>query len=262
MCRKFPHVQLLVMMMVMVAGCDHQGHQVLPGADRLPSDAPDGVYGLVNPYDADLRRAAIGVVARKGMVRESPYTDMLYDLCRDEDPTVRAAAVRALLSEPAVEDVDTLIGLVRDEAAMVRWESVEAMGRLNSQKLVYPLTRIVLNDDTAEVRAGAARALGQYQMPTVVDTLVRALDDSDFKVAQASEVSLKTLTGQDLGEDPADWARWVSEHPNQLFAEAQTYRYQPYIPPKKFLDRFTPWEDRDLEPRKPVSADHEEGVSS
>ncbi|QDU71131.1 HEAT repeat domain-containing protein [Mucisphaera calidilacus] len=244
---------LLLAVVAVISACGPSRTEQLPGAERLPGDAPKKARWLVNPYDADLRRAAISEVTDEGLVRVEPYTTLLHELLGDEDPTVRSAAVRALMSEPDVADVDVLIPLLWDEVEYVRWECTAALARVHALRAVPPLTRVVRSDFSEEVRAGAARALGQYREPWVVDILVGALDDSSFMVSRAAERSLETLTGQSLGSDPAAWAAWIKASGDSLFAEARTYRYQPYVRPPKMMDRLTPWQDRDLTPRRPVS---------
>ncbi|WP_428389873.1 HEAT repeat domain-containing protein [Mucisphaera sp.] len=233
-------------------GCRSDREAIGPDADRLPERAPAAVYGLVSPFDADARRVAAGEVAKRGLVRKPGYAELLIELTTDEDPTVRAAAVRALMTEPAVSDAPAMIALLDNRVAYVRWEAAAALGRLHAPESTEALMQAARNDEVPIVRLAAAKALGQYREPMVFDVLVGVLDDRDAGVTAAAQRSLSLLTGQDLGPEPADWARWAADNRANLFAEARPYVYEPYPRSPYFYERLTPWDEDKSPPRAPA----------
>ncbi|MEQ9453474.1 MAG: HEAT repeat domain-containing protein [Phycisphaeraceae bacterium] len=245
---------LLAALLLSLSGCSSDPDSLGPNAQKLPSNAPKAVQGLVNPYDPDARRNAASAVADRGLVREAGYTTLLRDLTDDDDPTVRAAAIRALMTQPDPADAPIFIKAIADPIMVVRWEAASALARIHDPQSINALISTMQDDEAAEVRAAAASALGQYRDSSVVDVLVAALDDPDFIVVRSVRDSLTTLTGQTLGTDPAPWARWVQEHRSSLFANARPYRFSPYTPPPRFFEHLTPWEDRDTTPKPPAGA--------
>ncbi|HTU22542.1 MAG TPA: HEAT repeat domain-containing protein [Gemmataceae bacterium] len=74
------------------------------------------------------------------------------------------------------------------------------------QALANRLTRMkddtladYLQDEDAEIRRGAALAVGQKDSKKLVPNLISLLRDSETSVVRASHASLKALTGQDFG---------------------------------------------------------------
>src|SRR5690606_331091 len=124
------------------------------------------------------------------------------------DPTVRAAAIRALGMHGSVEDAATIMVYLHDETPYVRWEAAEALKKLHNPVVVGPLIQALKSDPDADVRQTAAEALGQYPQPIVFDTLLGALTDANYGVVRAAANSLSILTGRDFGSDAAAWLAW------------------------------------------------------
>lgn len=193
-----------------------------------------------NTYDADTRRSAIARLASASFGGEEPYLKTYRLLLTDEDPTVRAAAVQALGRHGTPQDVGALARVLRqDKQPLPRWTAAAALQKLHGPEAVPALIQAVKsNEDEPDVRRAAAKALGQYRQALVFDTLVGALNDRDFTVAQAAHDSLVTLTGQNqLPMDSRDWLTWSQSNRGQLFAGAQRYLYSPYSEPPGFFRR-------------------------
>ncbi|MEM1423995.1 MAG: hypothetical protein AAGH64_08320, partial [Planctomycetota bacterium] len=97
-------------------------------------------------------------------------------------------------------------------------------------------------DEDADVRAAAARALGQYPSRRVFDALVASLDDISLRVNMASESSLRTLTGRALGSSPSVWLDWA-DGAGDLFADGTTYEYPVFRRDKRIAEWIVPWLD-------------------
>jgi len=68
----------------------------------------------------------------------------------------------------------------------------------------------VLNGDIEhDVRMAAARALGQSHEQVAVMALGNALDDKDPAMQYRAVISLRQITGQDLGNDVNKWREYV-----------------------------------------------------
>lgn len=225
--------------------------------DVMPPSPSEAARDAFNPYDADQRRRAINLLSNASFGGEDPYLKayrlMLEPGMRDEDPTVRAAALRALGRHGSPQDVRLIIPhLSASEPRFVRTEAATALQRLHSPAAIDPLIGVLRDDEAAEVRALAANALGQYAEPRVFQALVGALHDTDYSVVTQSIGSLELLTGRKFGEDGSQWLAWA-EQTQDLFVERGTYFYPQYVKPPSLLERVQFWKERrKVEPRQPA----------
>lgn len=205
-----------------------------------------------NSYDADRRREAINRLADAPFAAEPAYLQAYRLLLQDPDPTVRAAAVQALGRHGTVEDALPLAARLEDPSPYTRWSAAQALRRIHNPQAVRPLLSTLAKDADADVRIAAADALGQYPDRLVYESLVAALNDSDFSVARAARRSLKTLTGRDLGPEPAPWVQWSEHEPRQLFVDQQPYTYKPYEKPRSLWEKLQFWKSRSSTRETPV----------
>ena len=223
-----------------------------------PAEAAQQAFDL---YDADNRRQGVTALDAAPFGGEKAYVRMYRVLVDDDDPTVRAACIKALGRHGNVEDAQILIDALSNpvEMLIVRWEAAKALRMIHNPIAVSPLCAAVnkqKEEADADVRMAAADALGQYAQPVVVQVLIGALNDRDFGVVLAAHQSLYTLTGQDLGTIGEDWLRWVEEHNDQLFAGQLTYTYKPYTKPKGLMDKIKFWkQDEPIKPLIPKGLD-------
>lgn len=225
--------------------------------DLMPPSPSEAARDAFNPYDADQRRRAINLLSNASFGGEEPYMKayrmMLEPGMRDDDPTVRAAALRALGRHGTPQDVRLIVPyLSPKEPRFVRTEAATALQRLHNPAAVEPLIATLRDDEAAEVRAIAANALGQYAEPRVFQALVGALHDTDYAVVTQSVGSLELLTGRKFGDDGAEWLAWSDQVPD-LFADRAAYYYPQYIKPPTLLDRVQFWKSRTkVEPQQPA----------
>lgn len=236
-------------------GCGSDGSSdgtILSGVldPLMPPSPGEAARDAFNVYDPDRRRAAIANLSAAHFGGEEPYLRTYRLLLDDPDPTVRAACVKALGMHGSVADAKLLIPQLSHEAAFVRWEAAQALQRIHDPAAVGALLTALKDDGDADVRMAAAEALGQYPEARVFDSLVGALVDRNYGVVQAAGQSLRTLTGQPYGHDPAPWVAWSNQHRNALFAGQRTYSYQPYTKPPGLLDKAQFWRDQDKAPRQ------------
>ncbi|MCC7146554.1 MAG: HEAT repeat domain-containing protein [Phycisphaeraceae bacterium] len=220
---------------------------------QFKSDTPTQVASeAFNTYDADLRRSAVVKLSDAPFGGEEPYLRMYRYLIDDPDPTVRAVSVMALGRHGTVADAETIATRLADDTPVVRWEAAKALQQIHNPAVAKPLSSVLGGDSDADVRMAAADALGQYAQRSVIDALIRALDDADYGVQQMAWRSLKTVTGQNLGVDPALWLNWTSSHAGSLFAAQKEYRYLPYRSPHNYWSKKVLFQrDKPADPQLP-----------
>ncbi len=251
-----------------LTGCASSGESETLLGDLFGSFQPptptQAALDAVNVYDPDKRREAIALLGAAPFGGEPEYLRLYrwhlgssdggpqLDEPRaiDPDPTVRAAAVRALGMHGTVEDAKLLVPRLEDDAAFVRWEAAKALQRVHNPIAISPLINVLRADPDTDVRMAAADALGQYATRAVFDALVGALGDSNYGVVRAARDSLRTLTGYDGGLDPSTWVHWAREQDERLFADQRPYRYQPYVRPPGLLERAQFWKSAETPPSK------------
>ena len=207
--------------------------------------------------DADTRRKNLALIAASDFAGEEPYVKTYRLLLTDEDPTVRAAAAKALGMHGGVEDAPRLAALLADYASFVRWEASKGLQRIHNpaDEVTGPLMA-ALADEDADVRLAAATALGQYPSRSVFQALVGKLTDTNFGVVHAATQSLSTLTGQHFGDDPRDWLTWAEANSDTLFAGQRPYTYEPYREPPGLIDKTRFWKDpAEVAALRPIGAE-------
>ncbi len=103
---------------------------------------------------------------------------------------IRGAA--ASLAEIGGVAVDSLISLLNHENKFVRWYCADALGNVQSDKVVQPLAAM-LNDSEANVQRAAVSSLGSIGSSQVVKILITTYLKSDKKVQSEAARSLGRL---------------------------------------------------------------------
>lgn len=241
---------MLLMGMLVQAGCKSDQDAALSLFPPTPGEAARDAF---NVYDADARRRSLAQLSAASFGGEETYLKLYRLLLDDPDPTVQAAAAKALGEHGTPADAALIIPLLSDDAAVVRWEAAKALQRVHNPAAIEPLMKAANADEDADVRMAAAKALGQYPQHAVFDVLVGALSDRDFGVVASAHESLVTLTGQELPSDSAAWLNWSRENRNRLFANQRQYTYQPYSEPPGFVDKMKFWKgDHQAKPQTPT----------
>jgi len=255
----------LTLCALLLAGCDSfqdSDQTILADVfDPLVMPTPtEAAVDMLDLDDADNRRRGLSLIAASPFGGEEVYVKVYRELIYDRDPTVRAAAARALGDHGGPNDATLLAPMVDNRVAevmefnepttvvrynegdaLVRWEAAQALQKIHNPRVIDPLISALLRDSDADVRAAAARALGQYATPSVYDPLLSALTDPQYRVVRAAQESLTTLTGYDLGSDPENWLAYRKMNSEALFADQQTYTYDPWVKPPGFFQKLQPW---------------------
>lgn len=120
------------------------------------------------------------------LLAELPYPDAiphLIDRLRDDDPSIRVAAARALSS----------------------------IARSSPDNVAEALKKLARSND-ARSRIAAARAMGEVRDGWVVPELIAGLRDAADDVAAAAHGGLVVVTRHDLGRDPRPWLKWWDQN--------------------------------------------------
>jgi hypothetical protein len=192
-------------------------------------------------YDADKRYRGMLLLANAPFGGERVYVEMYTKASADEDPAVRAAAIRGLALHGSPEHVPLILRQFDDENRTLRWECARALQRLHNREAIPALLTHMgeKTEDESLVRAACADAMGQYAEPRVLDGLTAALGDRDLSVNDAALRSLRTLTGQDYGDDLREWVAW-KKRTTDLFAARRGYIYPVFYRDKTWLETLIP----------------------
>lgn len=95
--------------------------------------------------------------------------------------------------QPADRVAAHLIEIIDDPVEEIRAAIATKLGQLKSTRSVAPLAKLVIHDCDPLVHSAATSALATFPPESWVGLLVRALDDSDPKVADAASLALRTI---------------------------------------------------------------------
>jgi hypothetical protein len=129
----------------------------------------------------------------------APAVEPLIAVLNDEDPSVRAGAVTALMQIRNIRAVEPLIAILNDEDPAVRVQVVAALGWLEDKRAVQPLIAR-LDDNDQAVRVGVAQALVRMGDERAVEPLMNAITNRDLQVI-ASESAFFIKRGK-AGDEP------------------------------------------------------------
>ncbi len=225
--------------------CQSRGKQAQQSTSILQVFAPptpeEAARWAVDPFNADKRARGTLLLANAPWGGEDVYVRLYREQIKDEDPLVKAVAVRALAMHGSPDDVPAIADLFKSNEKYLRWECARALQRLHNPAAVKPLVDRLntKNEAEASVREAAASALGQYAERSSFDALVAALDDRDLAVSSAARRSLETLTGRDLGVEVRPWVAF-SKEATDLFAGRRTYEYPIFQRDPDWLESIVP----------------------
>lgn len=191
----------------LVAGCGQGGAG--GGSEmmtRLFGAKPEAlVRDMFESPDPDARRQAIEKLSSHDWGLRDPYLKGYSLKAQDENAAVRSAAIRALGKAGDTRYAPAVIVALRDRAPAVRGDAAVALDWMPSPDAVTPLMQSAAKDESLDVRMNSCRALRHYPRRDVLETLLAAMDDSDFGVRFQAAQSLKEMTGEDGGTDSAVW---------------------------------------------------------
>lgn len=141
----------------------------------------------------------------------------------EPDPLVRQAIQEAIsqLNTPLAKDV--LIAGLQDDDLDVRLTCCKALGQRSDPSVISALRVALETDESLDVQLAAIDALGQIKSPQSVAALAKAVNDRDPALQYAGVQALKSVSGQDLGNDVSAWRQYAAdEQPEISLAERPT----------------------------------------
>ena len=152
---------------------------------------------LNNP-DATVRRNAawaIGELTAMVPGERSGAVPQLINLLTDPDEWVQMAAARALGELRDHRSLDGLIARLGDDKWRVRQLATRALSEMKNARAVAALCSVLLSDVRAEVRRGAAEALGEISSAEALPSLKQALNDAEASVSAKAAWAISEIEG-------------------------------------------------------------------
>ncbi|GIW76667.1 MAG: hypothetical protein KatS3mg104_1730 [Phycisphaerae bacterium] len=173
---------------------------------------------LMESNFADQRRAGINDLVDRSFGKQAPYTDRYQQIAEfDQDPTVRASAIRALNRSRDDRATGTFIQALSDENWIVRLEAAKALSNVPDPRAVGPLLKVLNNpSEQTDVKIAVAEAVRHYRSMEVARALVDQLNGPDFGLAWQARQSLRFMTGADQKYDQSAWLNYLTGPQNPL----------------------------------------------
>jgi HEAT repeat protein len=200
-----PRLLLLLCALVVAAGC-----ATVKKAD------PGAVCDMVPPTQRieDLRELAKTAATKNATEKQMISQQLAADIKHEADPLIRAQIVRTLGDYPGTASDTVLRAAVRDPDNDVRLAACESWGKRDTAEAATVLAGVLNGDVDHDVRLAAARNMAPLHQRAAITALAGALEDKDPAMQYRAVVSLRQVTGQDLGNDVNKWREYARN--NQL----------------------------------------------
>lgn len=210
---------------VMVAGCADM--DILPNWVPFQGPASDKLPGVVTPAEriTELRKLTEKAGQSSAEEKQRVSQQLAESIRTEKDPLIRMEIIRALGRYPGPGADAILKAAMNDADTHVRVVACEAWGKRNDADAVKLLSEALQSDVSADVRLAAAKALGETKNADAVAALGEALNDTDPAMQYRAVLSLKQVTGKDMGNDVNRWQQYVKgEQPDPTPSLAEQFR--------------------------------------
>lgn len=154
---------------------------------------------LDNPNPTVRRNAAWAIGELTNMLPDerSSSGPQLISLLSDADVWVRMAAARAIGELRELRATETLTVTLNDADWRVRQFTTWALSEMKDERAVKALCDVLLSDPRAEVRRGAAEALGEIRSAEALPSLRQAVHDPEVSVGTKASWAIAEIENSD-----------------------------------------------------------------
>jgi len=135
------------------------------------------VPALIQQLEDDVPEVRYAVIEALGLIGDKRSAPNLIELLDSEDVNAKTRAIIALRNHGDERATPYLENLLGDRESIVRRRAVEALGKCGNAKVADKLGKVLTLDRLSELRAAAARSLGEIGDRTSVPFLEEALRD-------------------------------------------------------------------------------------
>jgi HEAT repeat protein len=194
------------------------------GCDTMPTWIPfqgpisDTLPGVVTPAEriAGLRKLLEDAPKATSEQKQLISNQLANSIREEKDPLIRTETIRVLGAYPSASADAILKAALNDADMQARIAACEAWGRHHDEQAVQLLATTMNGDADSDVRLAAAKALGETMNSAAAKPLGNALNDPDPAMQYRAVLSLKKVTGKDLGNDVNRWQQYLrGETPSQ-----------------------------------------------
>jgi HEAT repeat protein len=158
--------------------------------------------------------------------------ELVTQIRTERDPIVRKAIQEAIAEYDTPMARQVLIAGLKDEDLDVRLACCYRLGARGEPEAVPALRDLLENEEKLDVRLAAADALGKINTPESIEALSIAVKDRDPALQFAGVEALKSISGQDLGNDVKAWQQFTEQPPPVSQPEAsvadKVRQYSPF----------------------------------
>jgi HEAT repeat protein len=200
---------------------------ILPSWFPFQGPASDKLPGVVTPAERITELRKLSETAATATPEQKLQTSQkLAETIRTEkDPLIRLEIIRALGKYPSPAADAILKAAINDADTHVRVVACDSWGKRGGADAIKLLSEALRSDVEADVRLAAAKALGETKNREALPALGEALNDSDPAMQYRAVLSLKQVTGKDLGSDVERWQAYVKgDQPEPTPSLAEQFR--------------------------------------
>lgn len=137
--------------------------------------------------------------------------EMVAQIRTERDPLVRRAIQESIAEYQVPLARDVLIAGLKDDNPEVQMTCCRKLGERAEPESIAALREVLQASDNLDLRLAATDALGQINTPEAIDALSVAVKDRDPALQYAGVEALKSLSGQDLGNDVKAWQQFTEQ---------------------------------------------------